>query len=195
MTTIFQSSPLSAESLPSQLDHINSIETIWGEHPEQCSAVCLLFLPGQKEAEVILTKRSHKVRTHKGQIGLPGGRRDARDKTPTATAFRETEEEIGIPREQLVYHGQLPPIVGIDGHHIWPIVASSTWPLTDLNMNPNEVAEIIPVSWSLLTHANSSNFTFKLFGKTRTSYLYLVDNHKVWGITANIIYTANPRRH
>ena len=49
------------------------------------------------EATVILTERSAKLRSHSGQIALPGGRIDPTDVSPEHAALREAEEEIGLP--------------------------------------------------------------------------------------------------
>src|SRR5215210_707930 len=48
-----------------------------------------LFFPLMRRAE-------HEMDRHKGQISLPGGRREASDADYRETALRETREELGI---------------------------------------------------------------------------------------------------
>ncbi|MFY7930834.1 MAG: hypothetical protein ACOVS5_18345, partial [Oligoflexus sp.] len=59
--------------------------------PARASAVLCLFIPPQApslEVRVVFTQRSAMVRTHRGQIGFPGGRREIQDRSPIATALR-----------------------------------------------------------------------------------------------------------
>ena len=44
---------------------------------------------------VILTRRADTLRSHTGQVALPGGRCDPGE-TPWTTALREAREEIGL---------------------------------------------------------------------------------------------------
>ena len=46
---------------------------------------------------VLLTQRTADMPSHAGQIAFPGGRREAGEDA-VATALRETDEEVGIPR-------------------------------------------------------------------------------------------------
>ena len=45
---------------------------------------------------MLFTVRSDTLRSHKGQISFPGGRRDADDPSTAATALREAHEEVGL---------------------------------------------------------------------------------------------------
>lgn len=61
------------------------------------SAVLVLFGPGADgEVDVLLTERSHTLRSHPGQVSFPGGRLDPEDDGPVAAALREAEEEVGL---------------------------------------------------------------------------------------------------
>lgn len=50
---------------------------------------------------VLLTQRTAHLRDHAGQISFPGGRVETEDISPSHTALRETEEEIGLNRERI----------------------------------------------------------------------------------------------
>ena len=58
--------------------------------------------------QVLLTRRTEHLRDHAGQISFPGGRGEAADADAVATALRETEEEVGLPRQRVDVIGRLP---------------------------------------------------------------------------------------
>ena len=47
---------------------------------------------------LVFTERRADLRRHAGEISFPGGRHDESDESLLATALRETEEEVGLPR-------------------------------------------------------------------------------------------------
>ncbi|MDE0507344.1 MAG: NUDIX domain-containing protein, partial [Gammaproteobacteria bacterium] len=65
--------------------------------------------PGDAASNVVLTVRSENLRSHAGQISLPGGSIESGDADLAAAALREAEEEIGLPREQVKVIGELGP--------------------------------------------------------------------------------------
>src|SRR4051812_31907036 len=71
--------------------------------------------------EVLVTRRSEHLETHKGQYALPGGMRDADTETIAETALRETEEEVGIARARIETLGNLPPIWTPSGFQVTPV--------------------------------------------------------------------------
>ena len=72
--------------------------------------------------DVVLTRRSFTLRFHRGEIALPGGRRDDGE-TPVMTALREAREEVGIEESSVDYLGWLSPLVTVaSGSSITPIV-------------------------------------------------------------------------
>src|SRR5574343_828875 len=56
--------------------------------------VPLVYYP--THLSVLLTQRTDHLRKHPGQISFPGGRAEASDNSPEATALRESQEEIGL---------------------------------------------------------------------------------------------------
>src|ERR671918_2124264 len=62
------------------------------------AAVLVPLVRREAGITVLLTQRTDDMPSHAGQIAFPGGRVQADDVDAVATALRETEEEIGLPR-------------------------------------------------------------------------------------------------
>ncbi len=72
------------------------------------AAVLMTLFPKNEEWHIVLIERNANDRDqHAGQLGFPGGKAEPSDGTMLATALRETEEEVGISREQVKILGNL----------------------------------------------------------------------------------------
>ena len=162
------------------------------------SAVLFLFIPDEfntDTASLVLTKRSTSLRSHKGQIGCPGGHWEDHDHDPAATAIREANEELGLPIDHVVVHGCLEPVHSLEGHPVIPVVATSTTSLGELRPNSDEVAEVLPCPWIDLAHHRDIPFEFNLFGYRRKSHRFVSRGSNIWGLTAKMIHNAGMREH
>ncbi|HEX9981220.1 MAG TPA: CoA pyrophosphatase [Flavobacterium sp.] len=65
------------------------------------AAVLMLVYPQDEIACLSLIRRNSYKGVHSSQIAFPGGKSEEYDASPLYTALRETEEEIGVPREQV----------------------------------------------------------------------------------------------
>jgi 8-oxo-dGTP pyrophosphatase MutT (NUDIX family) len=74
------------------------------------AAVCVPLHHGSLGLEVWAIKRMDSLRHHAREIAFPGGKPDPGDRDLLDTAFRETEEELGIPRTRLRLLGDLTPV-------------------------------------------------------------------------------------
>ncbi|KZT73492.1 hypothetical protein DAEQUDRAFT_683699 [Daedalea quercina L-15889] len=61
------------------------------------AAVLVLLYEKSGELRVLLTTRSKLLRAHPGETALPGGKVDKDDASLVFTAFREANEEVGLP--------------------------------------------------------------------------------------------------
>jgi 8-oxo-dGTP pyrophosphatase MutT (NUDIX family) len=67
------------------------------------AAVMALFYPGlENSTHMLLILRNTYPGVHSNQIGFPGGQQEAADTSLLETALRETQEEVGVPREDIV---------------------------------------------------------------------------------------------
>ncbi len=163
------------------------------------AVVTILFLaPSQSEldsyARVLLTRRSRRLRSHKGQVSFAGGHVDPGE-TLVAAARRELTEEVGYHSSTIDYMGALQPLVGLDGTAIVPLVAQDTDnPDINLEPNPDEVEEIFLIPWLYLTADRCQTFEFNVFGIKKQSYSYQTPYCNIWGLTALMLKNADFRQ-
>jgi len=182
------------------VDAKNSAEPASRAAIARVSAVVLLFLPADPRSEdpsaarIVLTRRSTAVRTHKGQVGFPGGRAEAGESTPVVTALRELEEEVGIPSADVMIHGLMAPHRSIDGSSVVPVVATAITPDDRIRPEKAEVADLHLIPWRRFAVGQESRFGFTLFGMRRESFLYAASpSLNVWGLTAGMLAAAGLR--
>ena len=186
------------DSLPPSLKLLKPADKSWPVCKKgRAAAVCMLFIRPKSApfgaAHIVLTKRTTHLSTHKGQVGFPGGKKDPEDISPTDTALRELEEEIGLKREKVFVHGQLEASYSLGGGLVIPIVASTRESCAALTPNPYEVAELFTAPWTAFSQENSEVFSFNLFGLQRKSHHFRVEDYTVWGLTAKILYESGLR--
>ena len=79
--------------------------------PLKKAAVQLLLAGPPHRLEILLTRRSDKLRLHAGQVSFPGGKPEAGDETPAMTAARECQEETGLSAQLITHLGYLEPVL------------------------------------------------------------------------------------
>jgi len=142
---------------------------------------------------VLLTQRTAHLRDHAGQISFPGGRVEAEDVSPSHTALRETEEEIGLPRERIEIIGFLPEYRTGTGFRVTPVVALVRPPF-ELQADPFEVAEVFEVPLAfLLDPANHQRHSMHYRGALRSYFAMPYGEYFIWGATAGMIRSLAER--
>ena len=137
---------------------------------------------------VLLTKRTDRVKHHKGEISFPGGVVDEGDKDTEATALRETFEEIGLPREDMEILGKLDDAVTISSAHlVTPIVAKIAYPYP-FSVNEEEIEELIEIPLEAFLDENRWTEDIHLNGDKKVlNYSFEYEGRIIWGATARII--------
>ncbi len=107
-------------------------------------------------ASVVLTKRPETMKNHAGDWVFPGGRiDDGVDVDARAAAYRELEEELGVPASSATIVGELdmrgPTLVG----HTISVFVAIVDSLDVINPNPHEVSEVAVVSLRELAEPES----------------------------------------
>jgi 8-oxo-dGTP pyrophosphatase MutT (NUDIX family) len=137
---------------------------------------------------VLLTKRTDHLRDHAGQVSFPGGRVEAHDESPVATALRETLEETGLSSEHVDILGRLPRYFTGTGFAITPVTGLVN-PHFTLKLDTFEVAQVFEVPLSHLTdHRNYRLHEATLpDGQIRRYYSIAWDDFFIWGATAAML--------
>lgn len=156
----------------------------------QLSSVMILFFPDNEgKPNIIFTKRVEYKGVHSGQISFPGGKSEKTDKDLFETAYRETEEEIGLVKSSIKTIGVLSELyVPPSNFIIFPVVGIlNEYPV--FRPDDNEVAEILTVPFEFFLNEGSvgtynvttyDNLKFQVPG-------FMIGNNLIWGATAMIL--------
>jgi 8-oxo-dGTP pyrophosphatase MutT (NUDIX family) len=151
------------------------------------AAVLIPLYVREKALWTLFTKRTEMVEHHKGQISFPGGGRSDSDANLWETAIRETEEEIGVPREGVRILGALPKLETVTDFEVSPFVGAIPYPTT-FTPHAGEVESIIEVPLSyLLDPMVVEERPVKWKGWEYMTLVYHYKGHAIWGATARIL--------
>lgn len=103
---------------------------------KHAAVLCPIFNSSSGETRVLLTQRSTELKSHPGEVCLPGGKYDeAQDKDYVATALRETYEELGIKAEEVQVVAVLKPLLS---KHLYSMTTVIGIILNKVVCRPNE---------------------------------------------------------
>ncbi len=158
------------------------------EDLERAAVLIVLYEKGGVQ-HIIFQVRSELVLHHKGQISFPGGAQDPGDADLRMTALRETEEEIGLAREDVEVLGQLDDKITISDFVVTPYVGRVTAPAPyPFAPSGYEVAELLEVPLPHLLEPSTMNMQeLEWRGNPVRSPSYSYDDHLIWGATARIL--------
>ena len=159
--------------------------------PKLASTLVLLFPDENNILHFVLIKRPQYNGVHSNQYALQGGKKEGNE-NKEETALRETQEEIGIKRNEIQIIGKLSEIyVPPSNFLIFPFIGyCSSAPL--FTADQNEVDEIIEVQLDELFKNNVVKTTKKSIvhqgQKFNMSVPFLdLNGRDVWGATGAIL--------
>lgn len=128
------------------------LSSLPANRPMTKAAVLIAVVQRPHGWNLLLTERTSSLRTHSGQVALPGGRMDASDADAVACALREAQEEIGLPPDCVEVLGLLPIYTTGSGFAITPVVGLVQPENEGLHLqaDPAEVASIFEVPLAFL---------------------------------------------
>ena len=136
---------------------------------------------------VLLTLRTAHLRSHAGQIALPGGRADPGER-PWETALREAWEEVGLDPQLVEVAGLSDPFWTRTGYLITPVVGFVRPDFT-LKPNPEEVADVFETPFAFLMDPANHQSIPREFpdGSVREVWAMPYQDRNIWGVTAMML--------
>lgn len=151
------------------------------------AAVLVPLIDREEGLSVLLTQRTPHLSAHAGQIAFPGGRIEKSDTDAIEAALRETEEEVGLPRDHVKVIGRLDTYVTGTGFEITPVVGIVQPPFP-LSIDPFEVAEAFEVPLSFVVDPSNHRRTTREFeNRTRVFFVLPFEGRNIWGATAGML--------
>ncbi len=151
------------------------------------SAVLIALFPGERGAEVVLTRRSQRLSSHKGEISFPGGRLDPGE-TPVEAALREAHEEVALDPQLVTVVGELDQIATmVSRSQIVPIVGTLE-AQPELRASAGEVDRILTAP--LVDLLDAEVYREERWGQPpldRAIHFFELDDETVWGATGRIM--------
>lgn len=153
------------------------------------AAVMMLVYPKKGKSVLTLIQRNSYKGVHSSQIAFPGGKVELDDASDLYAALRETEEEIGIPRENITLVCPFSPVyIPPSNFYVAPFLGYCS-EIPAFIPDPREVASII--EFPLDEFLDDNNIMMQ---KMATSYSESIDvpsfkvgAFAVWGATAMML--------
>lgn len=171
-------------------DELVNQEAMRDGHSYRAAAVLIPVTRNSEtnKSEIVLTVRAAHLKSHGGQISLPGGTKEEQDPDFQTTALRESEEEIGLLAHQVQVLGKLGDMALPSGFRITPFVG-----LIDSGLefvpSPDEVADIFHAPLELLLDPGAyQKTTMEFNGEERIILEINFEKYRIWGATAAILY-------
>ncbi len=152
------------------------------------SAVLVVLAATADGPEVLLTRRSADMRTHRGEVSFPGGRLDPGE-TVVEAALREAHEEVGLDPALVTVRGELDHLsTPVSRSSIAPLVATVEHRL-DLQPHTGEVDRVLWVPISELTRPDT--YRAEVWSNRPADWVlhfFELDDETVWGATARMLF-------
>lgn len=185
----FRENPASSSPIPHP-SRPDSRGSAAGRQWRQAAVLIPVVRPAGRgqESRVILTLRTRQMRSHAGQVALPGGTCDADDHGPMHTALRESHEEINLIPEEVEIIGRMGKLWLPSGYQVTPIVGLID-PGASLHPEPAEVAAIFQAPAALVLSPDSYRETdYEVAGRRMKTLELYHDGYRIWGATAAILH-------
>lgn len=152
------------------------------------SAVLVPILDGTHGPEILLTRRTKHLSSHKGEVSFPGGRLDAGESFVEA-AIREANEEIGIDPRNVQVIGEMSAMATyVSRSYIVPVVAHVT-SRPSLDVRNEEVDRVFTVPLAELVREDTySEEHWGLPPHQFRIHFFHLDEETVWGVTGRMLH-------
>ena len=152
------------------------------------ASVLIPMISVENSWSLLYTRRSERLRKHRGQVAFPGGGEEDNDADPSQTALRESNEEIGLSPDNVKILGYLPSVPTVSHYCVTPVVGWIQKPFK-IVMSADEVSRVftVPIEWL----ADPKNVNYKKvetpWGTTQSVVFFnYYDDELVWGFTGSL---------
>lgn len=157
------------------------------DRPRSSAVLALLHTTGDGLA-LIFTLRSTSLRHHGGQVSFPGGGAETADATLADTALRETQEEVGISRQDIQILGEMSPLFIAPSQNIVHPFVGWLPVLPPVTPNPREVDRVLQISLNtLLDPLTLDTYDWQRNGTKLSAPCYRIGDTCIWGATAMML--------
>jgi len=147
------------------------------------------------ELRLVLVRRGDQG-VHGGELAFPGGKQDPGDASLLETALRETEEEIGLSRQDVEVLATLPRLTTrVSNYRIAPFLGrirpSGTW-----RPAAGEIAEVLEVSVRMLADPDAVVVEEEQqpgWPRAERIAFIQIGAYRLWGATLHILRPLLPR--
>lgn len=157
--------------------------------PARPAATLLLLYPDEHgELSVPLTVRHAELRSHAGEVSLPGGAVEPRDVSRAAAALREAHEEIGIVPDEVRVLGSLDEVwIPVSNYQVRPYVGALP-ARPALLPGAGEVAALVELPVRRLLEPDAvSEEELEVRGFRLRAAVYRYAGERIWGATARTL--------
>lgn len=168
-----------------ELENLNIEE----KNPKHAGVMAVFYPDQQEKVRFVLILRKTYQGVHSNQVGFPGGRVEKSDFNLMQTALRETEEEVGIPQQEITVLKELTQIyIPPSNFYVFPFlgIMDKTPVLIPQEKEVESVLEIDLddfLSDSCLIKKTLSTS----YAKNIEVPAFLLNEQVVWGATAMIL--------
>ena len=137
--------------------------------------------------DLLLTRRTEHLSSHRGQVAFPGGGVEPEDESLIHTALREAQEEVSLMPEFVDVIGLLDDLPTVTEDTIVTPVVGVVQDTSTLKAEPNEVARIFSIPLTYLiepTHWRSETHIHR--NRSYPLYFLDYDGETLWGLSAYI---------
>ena len=179
--------------LPIETGCLNPVPTRLKVTAGRPSAVLVGLMQRRSGWHVIMTERAHHLAHHAGQISFPGGKVDTTDPDLVATALREADEEVSLPRSSVEILGGLDMVSSPAGFVVQPVVGLVD-PNVALCAAPDEVAQVLVLPLAPLVDPQRHVWrSYIREGQRREVWVIDYKRYNIWGLSASILVDLGNR--
>lgn len=159
------------------------------ENKPREAAVTMLFYPKNKETHLVLIVRNSYKGVHSAQIAFPGGKFETDDADFSATALRETEEEIGVSRNKIeIIKAFSSVFIPPSNFMVYPFLGICK---EEIQFIPDAIEVAAIIELPLKVFRDDSILTVENLSTSYGSFIevpaFKIDGHIVWGATAMML--------